>query len=552
MEYVDGGTLEDLLKVRKRFDPAEAVAIVRQVAEGLKAAHSRGIIHRDIKPRNLMLTSGGLVKIADMGLARHVAEAEDGKGKAFGTPYYISPEQVTGDPPPDHRTDLYSLGVTLYEMVAGRPPFVADTPKEIMRMHVLTDPPDPRDFVPDLPQTLCWLLAKTMAREPEDRYASAEALVAALDALDLSVGPEGPARPVATAPPAAGERGRGRQALAHARGSGGRAGGGARGGAAVADLTRSRRKAAPVRVIVPVLALAAVGVTLLGMWAVGVFDTAPPAPAAGPPPAPPPQPVDPNELQARQALAQARALEKTPGADPLNVLAAYRNVMAFYPNTAAALEAEQAVFRLEAAMAPEEEPILPPLEPAPRPPPERPSKPPPDTKPPDRPKKKPDKKPHKKASADEDPAVTPFTPPPATSGADATGVIEVRASRGVTIHGQHARYEAGPDRDNIGFWNNTDTWASWDVTLPRAGTYEIEVTYAAEARCAGARYEVCLAETSIRRKVESTGGWGRFETKRLGTIEVPAAGPTTLAVKPLQIKGAGLMNLQAVRLVPVG
>ena len=132
-----------------------------------------------------------------------------------------------------------------------------------------------------------------------------------------------------------------------------------------------------------------------------------------------------------------------------------------------------------------------------------------------------------------------------------TGVIEVRASHGVTIHGQHARYEKKEDRDNIGFWSKVDTWVSWQVEVPEAGTYAVEITYAAEPNCAGAKYEVFLGETSIQRKVESTGGWGRFETKRLGTIKVPASGPTPLAVKPLQIKGAGLMNLQAVRLVPV-
>ena len=545
MEYVDGGTLEDLLKLRKRFDPAEAIVIVRQVAEGLKAAHSRGIIHRDIKPRNIMLTSEGLVKIADMGLARHVAEAEDGKGKAFGTPYYISPEQVTGDPPPDHRTDLYSLGVTLYEMVAGRPPFLADTPHEIMRMHVLRQPPDPRDFVPDLPQTLCWLLAKAMAREPEDRYASAEAFLSALDALDLSVGAEGPARPAAATPPAAAEpraeaRGDVRVARQHPapytypRDPFDSAA--PRSGQALPVAARkARRRAAPVRIIVPVLAAVAVGLTLLGMWAVGVFDTGSAPPADGTArvvPSPPAwTPVDPKEAQARQALESARALEKMPDAERDNVLAAYRNVIAFYGDTRAALEAEQALFRLEAA-GPPKEPVPPPEEPPlpPEPPPQEPPK---------------------KPSAEEAPELTPFTPPAGVAEADEPDVIEVHASSGVTIHGQHARYEKKEDRDNIGFWSNTDTWVSWDVTLPRAGTYEIEIAYAAEPTCAGAKYEVFLGGTSIQRKVESTGGWGRFETKRLGTIKVPASGPTTLAVKPLLIKGAGLMNLQAVRLMPV-
>ena len=180
MEYVDGGTVADLLALHKRIDPAEALVIVRQVTEGLRAAHAIGLVHRDIKPHNIMLTGEGRAKLADMGLARHVAAADEA-GKAFGTPYYMSPEQVTNDPPPDFRTDIYSLGATLYEMVTGRPPFTAATPQEIMRQQVLTPMPDPWQFAPDLAQPVCWLLAKMLAKEPEDRYSSAADLATAID-----------------------------------------------------------------------------------------------------------------------------------------------------------------------------------------------------------------------------------------------------------------------------------------------------------------------------------------------------------------------------------
>ncbi|MBE3096079.1 MAG: serine/threonine protein kinase, partial [Planctomycetes bacterium] len=190
MEYVDGGSVADLLAVRKRFGLAEATCIIRSAAEGLAYAHKRGVIHRDIKPGNILLTQGGIVKLADLGLALHVsAAAEAGQvGKAYGTPYYISPEQVRGDPDIDFRTDLYSLGATFYEMVAGVPPFTAPTPQEVMRKHLAAPVPDPRQYVPDLPGAVCWLLTRAMAKDREYRYESAEDFIQALDKLFAPAG----------------------------------------------------------------------------------------------------------------------------------------------------------------------------------------------------------------------------------------------------------------------------------------------------------------------------------------------------------------------------
>jgi serine/threonine-protein kinase len=185
MEYVDGGSVADLLAVRKRFDLAEATCIIRSAAEGLAYAHKRGVVHRDIKPGNILLTQGGIVKLADLGLALSVsAAAEAGQaGKAYGTPYYISPEQVRGDPDIDVRTDLYSLGATFYQMVAGVPPFTAPTPQEVMRQHLTAPVPDPRQYVPDLPGAVCRLLARALAKDREYRYESAEDFIRALDEL---------------------------------------------------------------------------------------------------------------------------------------------------------------------------------------------------------------------------------------------------------------------------------------------------------------------------------------------------------------------------------
>ena len=186
MELVDGGSLSELLAVRKRFGPAEAVTILRPIVEALACAHHAGLVHRDIKPGNILLAADGTVKLADLGLARRVGEGDEQEaGKAFGTPYYISPEQVRGEARVDFRADIYSLGATFYQMLTGRPLFTAPTPQEVMQKHLTEPPPDPRQFVPNLPRVLCDVLAKTLAKRPEDRYQTAEEFLAALSAIDI-------------------------------------------------------------------------------------------------------------------------------------------------------------------------------------------------------------------------------------------------------------------------------------------------------------------------------------------------------------------------------
>ena len=196
MEYVDGGSVADLLAARGRLEPAEAVRIVRAAAGALAYAHKQGFIHRDIKPKNILLTREGLVKVADLGLARRDADLDAAfaeVGKAYGTPYYISPEQVRGDPDTDRRTDIYSLGVTFYEMLAGRPPFISSDPQQViqvMQMHLYKPVPDPRQFAPDVPESLCRILAKALAKNPKERFSSATMFIRALDRADLSGGPQ--------------------------------------------------------------------------------------------------------------------------------------------------------------------------------------------------------------------------------------------------------------------------------------------------------------------------------------------------------------------------
>jgi serine/threonine-protein kinase len=187
MELVDGGALHEHLAQRRRFEPAEATRIIRAAAEGLGHAHRRGIIHRDIKPGNIMLTNDGQVKVSDFGLARDVLQGRDivGPGHSLGTPRYMAPEQALGEEP-TASSDLYSLAATYYALLTGRAPFDAPTERELMRMHVTEELPDPRQFVPTLPAAAFRFFEKAMAKQSDERFLTAEEFVEALDRLDFS------------------------------------------------------------------------------------------------------------------------------------------------------------------------------------------------------------------------------------------------------------------------------------------------------------------------------------------------------------------------------
>jgi len=180
-EFVDGKTVDDLLKEGGGPLPEpKAVKIIIQIAEALAHAHSRGFIHRDVKPKNIMLTKDGAAKLADMGLARQAGDATialEEAGKAFGTPYYIAPEQVLGDPNIDARADIYSLGATLYEMLTGRPPYSAPTPQQVMQKHVSSTVTPPDHVNPDLSAGVSEVVEVMMSRRPQDRYRSADDLL---------------------------------------------------------------------------------------------------------------------------------------------------------------------------------------------------------------------------------------------------------------------------------------------------------------------------------------------------------------------------------------
>ncbi len=186
MEYVAGHTVFDEIDRGKSFSEAEALDIVIQIAEALDHAHERGFIHRDVKPKNIMLTQDGVAKLADMGLAREANDIEAAlqeKGRAFGTPYYISPEQIRGQVTVDFRADIYGLGGTFYHMVTGRVPFEASTPAAVMHKH-LKDTLTPPDHInTKLSAGVSEIIEVMMAKRPEHRYASTKDLLLDLKAV---------------------------------------------------------------------------------------------------------------------------------------------------------------------------------------------------------------------------------------------------------------------------------------------------------------------------------------------------------------------------------
>jgi len=186
MEYVEGSTVHDLVAERKRLDEQTALEIIMQVAEALEHAHERGLIHRDVKPKNIMLTKSGVAKLADMGLARAVTDieaAEAEAGKAFGTPYYISPEQIRGEKEITPAADIYSLGATLYNMVTGNVPFDGKSPAEVMKRHLKADLTPPDHVNPKLSAGISQVIEMMMAKDVRERYQSCRDLLNDLKAV---------------------------------------------------------------------------------------------------------------------------------------------------------------------------------------------------------------------------------------------------------------------------------------------------------------------------------------------------------------------------------
>lgn len=186
MPYVEGESLSDLLAREKQLPIHDAIRIAREVAEALGQAHSYGLVHRDVKPQNILL-SGGHAVVADFGIARAVSVAGGEKltqtGMAVGTPAYMSPEQAAGDESIDGRSDLYSLGCVLYEMLVGQVPFTGPTPQSIIARHTMDTAPPPKIMRQTIPDDLEDVIYCALAKAPADRFHTASEFVEALDAV---------------------------------------------------------------------------------------------------------------------------------------------------------------------------------------------------------------------------------------------------------------------------------------------------------------------------------------------------------------------------------
>jgi eukaryotic-like serine/threonine-protein kinase len=187
MEYLDGRSLKELVVARGPLPIPDAIDATRQVLAALRFAHRKGVVHRDIKPHNVMADADGRLKVTDFGIARAGVSQMTEAGSIIGTAQYLSPEQARGAPV-DQRSDLYSVGVVLYEMLTGTTPFSGETPVEIAMKH-LSDPPRPPSVErPDIPPDLDMVVLRALAKNPDDRFQTAEEMNAELERISRGVG----------------------------------------------------------------------------------------------------------------------------------------------------------------------------------------------------------------------------------------------------------------------------------------------------------------------------------------------------------------------------
>jgi len=187
MEYVSGEDLKSMIRMMGRMSPGQAVSITRQICEGLAEAHKLGVVHRDLKPQNIMIDREGNARIMDFGIARSLkAKGITDGGIIIGTPEYMSPEQVEGKEI-DQRADIYALGVILYEMLIGRVPFEGDTPLSIAVKHKTEAPQDPRKINAQVPVDLSLLILKCLEKEKKKRPQSAEEVLSQISRIEQEV-----------------------------------------------------------------------------------------------------------------------------------------------------------------------------------------------------------------------------------------------------------------------------------------------------------------------------------------------------------------------------
>jgi serine/threonine-protein kinase len=198
MPYIDGESLRAAIERKKIFSVKEVTRILHDVLDALGYAHKRGVVHRDIKPANI-LTQGSHALITDFGVAKALSAALPGAGVGFttagmaiGTPSYMAPEQLAGDPTSDHRIDLYAAGLLAYELLSGQSPFASPSPRETMAAQLTRDPTPLHEVNPSVPTSMSALIMKLLAKDPDDRPPNAEAVIDELDAMTVTVGPATP------------------------------------------------------------------------------------------------------------------------------------------------------------------------------------------------------------------------------------------------------------------------------------------------------------------------------------------------------------------------
>ncbi len=190
MEYIDGQDLGEFITLGKSFSPEEIISIIIDIASAIDYAHRLDVIHRDVKPSNIMMAGSGEAILTDFGLVMLPnSMGATTMGNAFGTPYYIAPEQAVSAAAAVPASDIYSLGIVLFELIAGVPPYTADSPLGIALKHISDPIPNIQDFVPDTPDAVSAVIQKAMAKEPEDRFATAtemaETLAQVWDASEM-------------------------------------------------------------------------------------------------------------------------------------------------------------------------------------------------------------------------------------------------------------------------------------------------------------------------------------------------------------------------------
>jgi len=187
MEFVEGETLKDVIRREAPMDPGRTISIVKEILAATRFAHKRGVIHRDLKPQNVMIEADDHIKVADFGIARASGSDITEVGAIMGTAQYLSPEQAHGQPV-TAASDLYSIGVVMFEMLTGRAPFEAESPVAVALKHVNQPAPSPREFVPAVPPELEAIVLKALAKDPERRYPDAESMMRDLEVAQSRLG----------------------------------------------------------------------------------------------------------------------------------------------------------------------------------------------------------------------------------------------------------------------------------------------------------------------------------------------------------------------------